>query len=477
MRTVSNCFDRPFWGTCTQTGNIRCVMPNSRCTPDSVIAVVPQNSMCDLRYPIFICEVLGKKKSQGTNEEKFDGFNACMQSLVFAPRAYYCEIIDSDARLRMLKKVPHKGTLSCETITYRLYVEDDFKRLVKDICRALVDCMVQLTPIAEYSSKCLRDANHRDFLNVPSTHSTKIEPHCWHIFVPSFLNQDRAEVPGDYLSGVDWEDPAMPDPDPDLPEDYIVRFDQLVSDALPVDETNIDLDAITNLDERLDMSVIRAVRDEDGRPVAYDDIQSAMEAASVNFGAEAGINRMKNFIKRYRPSGIGFLEGDDPRRRSIIDVSTAENPMKDTIESAYDIEFDGDDTIISGGGSLRQNVIVFDSEDNIKIVRRARCLPAPRKRCKIRVTMGERDMEIMSAAARNILQRHQEPGEPDDVPPLEGDPDVPPPGGDPPAPGPGGESLQGAGQGARRPTKGRRETRALDPNAIIATKLRSHDRR
>ena len=445
--------------------------------PDSVIAVVPQNSTRDLRYPIFICEVLGKKKSQGTNEEKFDGFNACMQSLVFAPRAYYCEIIDSDARLRMLKKVPHKGTLSCETITYRLYVEDDFKRLVKDICRALVDCMVQLTPIAEYSAKCLRDANHRDFLNVPSTHSMKIEPHCWHIFVPSFLNQDRAEVPGDYLSGVNWEDPAMPDLDPDLPEDYIMRFDQLVSDALPVNETNINLDAITNLDERLDMSVIRAVRDEDGRPVAYDDVQSAMEAASVNFGAEAGINRMKNFIKRYRPSGIGFLEGDDPRRRSIIDVSTAENPMNDTIESAYDIEFDGDDTIISGGGSLRQNVIVFDSEDNIKIVRRARHLPAPRKRRKIRVMMGERDMEIMSAAARNILQHHQEPGEPDDVPPLEGDPDVPPPGGDRPTPGPGGESLQGAGQGACRPTKRRRETRALDPNAIIATKLRSHDRR
>ena len=146
----------------------------------------------------------------------------------------------------------------------------------------------------------------------------------------------------------------MPDPDPDLPEDYIVRFDQLVSDALPVNETNINLDAITNLDERLD-----AVQDEDGRPVAYDDVQSAMEAASVNFGAEAGINRMKNFIKCYRPSGIGFLEGDDPRRRSIIDVSTAENPMNDTIESAYDIEFDGDNTIISGGGSLRQNIIVL----------------------------------------------------------------------------------------------------------------------
>ena len=129
--------------------------------------------------------------------------------------------------------------------------------------------------------------------------------------------------------------------------------------------------------------------------------------------------------------------------------------MKDTIESAYDIEFDGDDTIISGGGSLRQNVIVFDSEDNIKIVRRARCLPAPRKRRKIRVTMGERDMEIMSAAARNILQHHQEPGEPDDVPPLEGDPDVPPPRGDPPTPGPGGEGGQGAGQGGQGAGQGR----------------------
>ena len=116
-------------------------------------------------------------------------------------------------------------------------------------------------------------------------------------------------------------------------------------------------------------------------------------------------------------------------------------------------------------------------------------------------------MEIMSAAARNILQHHQEPGEPDDVPPLEGDPDVPPPGGDPPAPGPEervdkaqdrvdkvqdradkaqdrvdkarGQGGQGTGTGVctGRPTKHRRETRALDPNAIIATKLRSYDRR
>ena len=87
-------------------------MPNMCHTPDSVIAVVPENSTEDLHYPILICEVLGKKKSKGTNEEKFDCFNATMQSLVFAPRAYYCEIMESDARMFLLKRFLRKATLA-----------------------------------------------------------------------------------------------------------------------------------------------------------------------------------------------------------------------------------------------------------------------------------------------------------------------------------------------------------------------------
>ena len=276
LRTISSCFETPVWGTCTQTGDLQCVMPNTCHTPDSVIAVVPENSTEDLRYPILICEVLGKKKSKGTNEEKFDGFNATMQSLVFAPQAYYCEIIESDARMFLLKKVPEKGYLSVEMITYRLYERRDFQALIKDICRALIDALVNLTPIAQYSAKCLHSASYRDFLNVPSTHSDKIEPHCWHLFIPQFLNQDRAEVPGDFLAGIDLEDPSQPDPVPNLTPASIIKIRDAVSNTLPVNESNIDLEAITDMNARLDLSLIRAVRDEEGKPVSYEEVKTAV---------------------------------------------------------------------------------------------------------------------------------------------------------------------------------------------------------
>ena len=258
LRTISSCFETPVWGTCTQTGDLQCVMPNTCHTPNSVIAVVPENSTKDLRYPILICEVLGKKKSKGTNEEKFDGFNATMQSLVFAPRAYYCEIIESDARMFLLRKVPGKGYLSVETITL-LYDRHDFQCLIRDICRGLINALVNLTPIAQYSAKCLHSASYRDFLNVPSTHSDKIKPHCWHLFIPKFLNQDRAEVPGDFLAGINLEDPSQPDPVSNLTAVSIIRIRDGVSNTLPVNESNIDLEAIVDMNARLDLSIIRAV--------------------------------------------------------------------------------------------------------------------------------------------------------------------------------------------------------------------------
>ena len=108
------------------------------------------------------------------------------------------------------------------------------------------------------------------------------------------------------------------------------------------------------------------------------------------FSVEAGIRRIKDFVQCYRPSGVAFLrdEGDEEyRRHSIIQVSSEENPLDNTIQSAYDIKMDADDTIISGGGEFRDN-IVFNTEGKIKIIRQPRGVAAPRKRCKIRLTMG-----------------------------------------------------------------------------------------
>ena len=450
-------------------------MPNTCCTPDSVIAVVPENSTEDLRYPILICEVLGKKKSNGTNEEKFDGFNTTMQSLVFAPRAYYCEIIESDERMFLLKKVPEKGYLSIDTITYQLYERHDFQCLVGDICRGLINALVNLTPIAQYSAKCLRSASYRDFLNVPSTHSNKIEPHCWHLFVPKFLNQDRAEVPGDFLAGIDLEDPSQPDPVSNLTAASIIRIRDAVSNTLPVNESNIDLEAIVDMNARLDLSIIQAVRAEEGKPVSYEEVKTAVKAVSLNFGVDAGIKRVKEFVQCYGPSGVGFLGGEgeeEYKRHSIIQVSSEENPLDTTIQSAYDIEMDEDDTIISGGGELRDNVIVFDTEGKIKIIRRKRGIAAPRKeRRKIRVTMGEEDFKIMSAAARAIMKTHT-PKEPGAVPGTlkqqnngGRDPGQPDP---QPAPQPG----KPRSSRKRRRIPAGREAKYLEDNPLQETRLR-----
>ena len=77
-----------------------------------------------------------------------------------------------------------------------------------------------------------------------------------------------------------------------------------------------------------------------------------------------------------------------------------------------------------GGGDLRENVIKVDLEGNVRLIRRRRDQPAPRKRRKMRLTLGPQDFEIMSAAARNILEgyipepeeedREEEPQEEDD---------------------------------------------------------------
>ena len=162
LRKIATCFDIPVWGSCTgEDADTQCLMPNYRHTPDSVVAIIPENSVVDLRYPIFITEVLDQKELKGNNEEKYNGFNAAMQSLVFAPHAYYCEVVVGDTKMYIIKKVPHKGYLEVEAKHYRLYDEDNFNQFLQDICAALINSMVNLSPIAQYSAKCLKKADTR----------------------------------------------------------------------------------------------------------------------------------------------------------------------------------------------------------------------------------------------------------------------------------------------------------------------------
>ena len=255
LRTVSSCFETPIWGTRTGTKpHVQCLMPNHKRMPDSIIAIVPENNVVDLRYPIFITEVLSSKDSKGTNEEKYDGFNAAMQSHVFAPHAYYCEVIVSDAKLYILKKHPHIGYIQIKSKHYHLYVAEDFKWFLQDICSALINGMVNLSLIAEYSSRCLKAGGYWDFLHLCSSNKNPIKPHCWHLFVLKYLGQDRAEVPGNFLATLDFKDPIRDEEDPEFDLDYLPSILNVTPDVFNVTSTNIDLN------ERLeDLSCIRAV--------------------------------------------------------------------------------------------------------------------------------------------------------------------------------------------------------------------------
>ena len=410
MRTIANCFDTPVWGTCTKVDvDQPCLMPNSRRTPDCVVAVVPDNNIVDLRYPIFITEVIGKKPSKGENEEKYDGYNAACQSLVFAPRAYYCEVYISDAKLYTLEKEPHKGYIRVTTRNYRLYVEDDFKNFLRDICAALIDGMVKLYPIAKYSAACLKQANHRDFLNVPSKRRKKIEPHCWHLFVPKFLNQDLAPVPGDYLATLDFEDPARPDPEPKYGLDFLPSILDVTSETYPVNQHNIDLTNVAG-----DISEIRAIRDNDGKPVKYDDMTDSVYLQSVNVTVESRCSRLKHFVEEYNQEEEEFLEPEDEEEEKLHTLVTATTPSDDEPieegESAVDVEFDGNSTIISGGGSLGENILIYHDEGTIQLSDTDSWVPSSQHRKKTRITLRAEDFAVLSSTVDNIMQQYNTHG-------------------------------------------------------------------
>ena len=57
------------------------------------------------------------------------------------------------------------------------------------------------------------------------------------------------------------------------------------------------------------LPAIRAVRNPDGEPVPVEDVQTSIEAAAKNFSVSTQLRRLKQMVKKYRPSGVGFLGG------------------------------------------------------------------------------------------------------------------------------------------------------------------------
>ena len=221
--------------------------------------------------------------------------------------------------------------------------------------------MVNLSPIAEMSCQCLKTGGYRDFLNIPSSNKSPIEPHCWHLFVPKYLGQDHAIVPGDYLDTIDFEDPTRDDHQPEYELDYIPKIFNIDVDVFNVTETNI------NLSDRLDLSTIRAVRDADGKPVDYNSLDETILNISKNVTVDAKISRLKEFMEQYGDEDVEFMEvldDDDVPLHDRITVHMGDD--QDPGANSIDVEIDGDVTIISAGGAI-DNLLIYDQEGNITV--------------------------------------------------------------------------------------------------------------
>ena len=422
IRTVSSCMETSIWGMCTYTDyNNKCKMPNAKRTPDVIVAAVPENSTKYLRFPLLVCEILGKKPAGQRYEQKFDGFNASMQPLVFSHRGYYWEIVTTDVHIYKLEKVPEKGYIKIHEKVYDLVEEiptnapdnqfPAFAEMVEDLCAILLDCTINLAPICLSSANCLTDARYKDFLNIPSVTRRKIEPHCWHIFVPEFLADDQ-KVKDAYLPN-DAEDPMKPavDPNETVSKDHVPTEDEVLAEScvIPVDEDGYDYSQIQDKGFYNRLPCMRSVRvGPEGRPATVDDFREHAKQAEKSFSANQAMYRVKELFRRQKMSGIQILEeGEKEEDPNVpLDITadpnlaaaTAEQADRMTILQVYDsddepeendqlFEFEtlGDTSVISGGGDNLANVI-FEIDDYGVLTRRKRRIPdeplvgAPKKR-------------------------------------------------------------------------------------------------
>ena len=74
IHSLSDCYDHPSYYTCSSKLGHTCPLPNTKKTPDVVVAIVPEDNKKYLKIPVFIFEVIGSKDIRGRNERQFPGF-------------------------------------------------------------------------------------------------------------------------------------------------------------------------------------------------------------------------------------------------------------------------------------------------------------------------------------------------------------------------------------------------------------------
>ena len=210
MRTLSSAMEKPYWDACQKADRDPCLMPNIACTPDIPVTLNPQNYTENLTYPIFIGEILGKKDKGALYSQRYAGYNATMQSLVFTPRTYYWEIGTLSPSLYILQKDPACGRIKTNMKTYHLQDPAQYDQMLEDLCDVFLDELINLRPISYISGQCMQAKEYKDFISKPSGLGHPIENQCWHLFVPKYNCQGIHDTPPDYHQTVDPEDKNKP---------------------------------------------------------------------------------------------------------------------------------------------------------------------------------------------------------------------------------------------------------------------------
>ena len=284
LRTLSSAMEKPYWDTCQKTLPDPCIMPNFGRTPDITVMIVPDNYTENLTYPIFIGEVLGKKAKGPHLSQRYAGYNAMMQSLVFAPRAYYWEIGTTALSLHILNKQPSHGRINVNKKTYKLADKGQFMEMIDDFADVFLNELINLRPVTYMSSQCLQKKDYKDFLSKPSGLDYNIKDQCWHLFVPRYNCQGINAVPENFVAEVDHEDPGKPFT-ADHPVDHWPLFKNVIHEnkVLQVDQWNISEGAFG------DLTFCHAFRDNAGnaRDMKHKNLMTEIQKNAKNLAKQS----------------------------------------------------------------------------------------------------------------------------------------------------------------------------------------------
>ena len=109
-------------------------------------------------------------------------------------------------------------------------------------------------------------------------------------------------------------------------------------------------------------------------------------------------------MNEYGGDDVEFLEVVDEEDEPLCDRITATVPDEDDPfgENAIDVEMDGDNTIISAGGALVDNLIIYDKEGKLSICAKDRFRPCTTVRSKHRITFDAEEFAKLSSTIESI---------------------------------------------------------------------------